>query len=220
VPDAVTTCDPEVAAAVGAAAALLADLGHRVEESAPGWDDPDFSTHFVNAYAVWAARELDHFGGLVGEPVTAAGVEPATWAIAELGRTVTGVQYHEAIDHLHAYTRRVTRWWAGDDGDAGSAGHDVLVCPTVPEPPPVLGSYDGGPDNPLHGLFRSAEVVPFTAPFNTTGQPAISLPLGRTSTGLPIGVQLVAAGGREDVLIRLAAQLEAAAPWADRRPPA
>jgi amidase len=71
----------------------------------------------------------------------------------------------------------------------------------------------------LQGLFRAAAFVPFTPPFNVSGQPAISLPLHWSDDGLPIGVQLVAAYGREDVLVRLAAQLESAAPWSDRRPP-
>ena len=107
--------------------------------------------------------------------------------------------------------REVAGWW--------TEGHDLLLTPTIAEPPPPLGTFDSPPDNPLHGLFRAAEVVPFTPPFNVTGQPAISLPLHWNADGLPIGVQLVAAFGREDLLLRVAAQLEAAQPWADRRPP-
>jgi amidase len=75
------------------------------------------------------------------------------------------------------------------------------------------------PDNPLAGLFRSTPFAQWTAPFNISGQPAISLPLHWTAEGLPVGVQLVAGYGREDVLIQVAAQLESAQPWADRRPP-
>ena len=98
-------------------------------------------------------------------------------------------------------------------------GFDLLLTPTIAEPPPLLGEFDSPPDNPLHGLFRAAEVVPFTPAFNVTGQPAISLPLHWNAQGLPIGVQLVARYGREDVLLRVAAQLEEAVPWAARRPP-
>ena len=83
----------------------------------------------------------------------------------------------------------------------------------------MLGQFEPTDDNPLAGLFRSAAVVPFVAPFNTTGQPAISLPLHWSADGLPIGVQLVAAAGREDLLLQVASQLEQAAPWADRVPP-
>jgi amidase len=87
------------------------------------------------------------------------------------------------------------------------------------EPPPAIGSFDSPPDNPLHGLFRAASLVPFTPPFNVSGQPALSLPLSWNAQGLPIGVQLVAPYGREDMLLQVAAQLEQALPWADRRPP-
>ncbi|MER3453446.1 MAG: 6-aminohexanoate hydrolase, partial [Acidimicrobiia bacterium] len=131
-------------------------------------------------------------------------VEEGTWALAEIGRAVTGVQFHASIQRLHAFARQVASWWA--------AGNDVLVTPTITEPPPPLGQFPPG-------STKAAEIVPFTLPFNVTGQPAISLPLYWNAEGLPIGVQLVAAAGREDLLIRLAAQLEAARPWADRRPP-
>jgi amidase len=111
---------------------------------------------------------------------------------------------------LHGATRKVAEWFTD---------FDLLLTPTLAEPPPLLGEFDSPPDNPLHGLFRAAALVPFTPPFNVTGQPAISLPLHWNDAGLPIGVQLVAPYGREDVLIRVAAQLEQAQPWADRRPP-
>ena len=116
-----------------------------------------------------------------------------------------------AREWLQVNAREVAGWW--------TEGHDLLLTPTIAEPPPPLGTFDSPPDNPLHGLFRAAEVVPFTPPFNVTGQPAISLPLHWNDDGLPIGVQLVAPFGREDLLLRVAAQLEAAQPWADRRPP-
>ncbi|MCX7622044.1 MAG: amidase family protein, partial [Acidimicrobiales bacterium] len=93
-----------------------------------------------------------------------------------------------------------------------------LLTPTIPEPPPTLGQFASPPDNPLAGVFRAAAIVPFTAPFNTTGQPAVSLPLHVAGEGLPIGVQLVAAYSREDLLIRVASQLEQAAPWSQRLP--
>jgi len=215
-PDPTVTTHPECVAAVQGAAALLEALGHRVSEDHPAlWDDQAFVDHFtgqfINAFAVWTAAELDHLGRISGEPVAAEGVEAGTWAAAELGRAITAVQYFEAVTALHAYTRRVAEFWAG--------GFDLLVTPTIPEPPPLLGEFAATPDNPLAGLFRSAGIVPFTAPFNTRGQPAVSLPLHWSSDGLPIGVQLVAAYGREDLLLRVASQLEAAAPWADRLPP-
>jgi amidase len=101
-------------------------------------------------------------------------------------------------------------WWA--------SGWDLLLTPTLAEVPLELGTIRNVPEQPMSALIRSGQFVPFTPPFNTSGQPAISLPLHWTPEGLPVGVQLVAAYGREDVLYRVASQLEQAAPWAHRTP--
>ena len=107
----------------------------------------------------------------------------------------------------------MARWW-DTDGDA----FDLLLTPTLAEPPPLLGDIDSDAPDASHALARIVPFGVFTAPFNITGQPAISVPAGSASA-LPIGVQLVAAAGREDVLFRVAAQLEQVRPWADRTPP-
>ena len=99
------------------------------------------------------------------------------------------------------------------------AGHDLLLTPTMGEPPPPLGTFDDSGPDPLEAFRRAERSGIFTAVFNFTGHPAISLPLHETADGLPVGVQLVAPAGREDILLRIAAQLEEAHPWADRRPP-
>jgi amidase len=137
-------------------------------------------------------------------------VEVSTWAVAEMGRQVSATQYLGGLWALHRYSAAVQSWWAD--------GWDLLLTPTIAEPPPTLGQFTSPPENPLQAVFRAAAIVAFTIPFNVTGQPAISLPLGWTASGLPVGVQLVAAYGREDLLLRVAAQLEEAAPWAERRP--
>ena len=95
---------------------------------------------------------------------------------------------------------------------------DLLVSPTLAEPPTRIGEFANDPDAPMAPMVRSARYVAFTPAFNSSGQPAISLPLHWTPEGLPVGVQLVAAYGREDVLVRVASQLEQARPWIDRRP--
>jgi amidase len=105
-------------------------------------------------------------------------------------------------------------WWA--PAELGGQGFDLLVTPTVGAPPPELGWFTGG--GPKEEGRRINSFIPYTAQFNVTGQPAISLPLHWTAEGLPVGVQLVAAYGREDLLVRVATALEEAAPWADRRP--
>jgi amidase len=98
------------------------------------------------------------------------------------------------------------------------SGFDLLLTPTLGEPPPPLGSFDDSGPDPMAPIHRARLTVAFAALFNVTGQPGISLPLYWDEAGLPIGVQLVAPYGREDVLIRAAAQLERARPWAEHRP--
>ena len=115
------------------------------------------------------------------------------------------------VNWMHAWSRRMLDWWTPVDG---SQGYDLLVCPTLAGPPPELGWLAG----PEAGL-RLRSILQYTAQFNVTGQPAISLPLHWSRSGLPMGVQFVAAANREDVLVRIASQLEAAAPWRDKVPP-
>jgi amidase len=206
------TTHPDCVAAARSAAALLSDLGHEVEESSPAaLDDDDLPERFIDCLTVWVARELDRMGDMVGSPVTEDGVEAATWFLAAAGRAVAAPRYLASLDRLHRFTRDMARWWVD--------GFDLLVTPTIGEPPPPLGDFAPTAEDPLRSLNRSAEVVAFTAPFNTTGQPAISLPLFWSDQGLPIGVQFVAAHGREDLLIRLAARLESVCSWGRRRPP-
>lgn len=212
-PDGTVEADPQVVSATEATAELLEGLGHRVEQAHPATlGDPNATSHFLVAFGAWVARELDRLGELVGTAPTAEGFEAGTWAVAETGRSVTAQQYLAALDGLHAMTRTMVSWWEVD-------GYDLLLTPTVPELPPVLGQFASTVESPFDGLFRATTTVAFCAPFNITGQPAISLPLHQSTEGLPIGMQFVAAPEREDVLVRLAAQLEQAAPWADRHPP-
>jgi amidase len=191
---------------------LLESLGHQVEASRiPALDHPDYSQKFVLVWSSGTAYDLDHYWpSRLGRSITQDDVEPLTWALAELGRSHSAADFLAAREWLQSNSRQVAAWFED--------GYDLLVTPTLAEPPPVLGEFDSPADNPLQGLFRAASLVPFTPPFNVTGQPAISLPVHWNSNGLPIGVQLVASYGREDVLIRVAAQLERAQPWARRRP--
>jgi len=97
-------------------------------------------------------------------------------------------------------------------------GWDLLLTPTLAEPPPLLTEFANNPEHPTASMRRAGRFASFTPPFNMSGQPAISLPLHWNADGLPIGVQLVAAYGREDVLIRVASQLEQSNPWKDKHP--
>jgi len=199
-------------AAVEDTGRLLESLGHRVEPSYPdAFANPEIFGPFTTLWTTDTAHYLDDFANLVGKEITETDVEPLTWALAESGRTVTGAQFREAVRQMEEVGRQGAEWW--------TSGFDLLLTPTLGEPPLPLGTLDPQPDNPLHGYLRAAEFVPFTAQFNVTGQPGISLPLYWNAEDLPIGSQLVAAYGREDLLLRVAAQLEEARPWTDRRPP-
>src|SRR2546426_8373233 len=207
-----TEVHPECVAAARETARLLESLGHRVEEAYPAaLADTEVGHATVTVITAATARDLTYWSERTGRRIGAGDVEPMTWAIAEMGRSVRASDYIRAMDYLHAHTRPVAAWWA--------EGFDLLLPPTLAEPPPRLGEFDPAPDDPLRGFTRSAAFVVFTMPFNVTGQPAVSLPLHWSADGLPIGVQLGAAYGREDLLIRVAAQLESARPWSGRRPP-
>jgi amidase len=135
--------------------------------------------------------------------------------MVEVGRSVTASQYLFGLERANDYSRGLARWWAGDDD---APAYDVLVTPQLGSPPPRLGVL--GPTRDLSESYEAmSALTSMTFPFNITGQPAMSLPLHWNDAGLPIGVQLVGAYAREDVILRLAGQLEAAMPWADRHPP-
>ncbi len=204
--------DAECKAAAQRAARLLQELGHTVEESyPPALDEAQAMNAYITVVAISVARALETWGARVGRPVPPDGVEPLTWTLAEMARSWSSTRYLEAVESVHAFGRRLAAWW--------SHGFDLLLTPTTAEPPPLLGEMTSPPDAPLKGLWRATPFGAFTSSFNMSGQPAVSLPLHWTRGGLPVGVQLVAATGREDLLLRVASQLEEAAPWAHRRPP-
>jgi amidase len=203
---------PEVAAATEATAGLLSALGHDVHDAHPAaLDEPEVGQHFSTMYATQVAHLLDSLSLFVGRPLGREDVDALNWSLAELGNACSATRYLNTVDWIHGYTRRLASWW--------ESGFDLLMTPTVPEPPPLLGTFTPDPETPVVAGLRATMFAAFTAPFNMSGQPAISLPLHWSADGLPIGIQLVAPYGREDLLLRVAAQLEEAQPWVDRRPP-
>lgn len=211
-PGALAETDPECVAAAEDTARLLESLGHTVEPASPAaLDDPAMMERFLTVLISSVRAELDEIAEIAGREVGPGDVEPLTWFYAELARDVTGAQYIAAIHGAHAWSRRVVSWWTDD-------AFDLLLTPTCAEPPPVLGDLVSPDDNPLHAAMRATPFAAYTAPFNVTGQPAMSVPLYFSASGLPIGSHLVAAPYREDLLVRVAAQLEEARPWAGRRP--
>jgi len=191
---------------------LLESLGHHVDVDHPATlSSPELVGHFTTLWTANLPAVFDAYEAETGRAVTADDVEPLTWALAEMGRATPAPAVITALRAGYAYTRGVAAWW--------TSGWDLLLTPTLAMPPVPLGTFDT-PDDPLLGFMHAASYVPFTAPFNVTGQPAMQLPLHMNAAGLPIGIQLVAAFGREDLLLRVASQLEQALPWSERRPPA
>jgi amidase len=199
-------------AAVATAGRLLADLGHDVEPSSPAaMFDPAMLERFLTVLFVSAAVEGAELEAILGRPLTDDDLEHANRAAIRRGGRVSGVDYLAAVNGQHAWTRQMLSWW---HPGAHGPGFDLLVTPVIAGPPPPIGWLSGPQADE-----RMRELLQFTAQFNVTGQPAVSLPLHWNDAGVPIGVQLVAAHGREDLLVRVASQLETAAPWADRVPP-
>ncbi len=203
--------DPECRAAVDRAAQLLESLGHAVEESHPeALDDVGALANFVGIIAANIARVLEATGEKLGRTLQPGDVEPLTWAVAARGRDISATQLLASLEYVHAFGRRLAAWWTG--------GFDLLLTPTTAAPPPELGYLSSTPEEPFRGFMRAAAFGAYTSAFNLSGQPAISVPLHWTADGLPVGAQLVAATGREDLLLQVAAQLENTAPWRNQRP--
>ncbi len=231
VPSAINpTPDPEAYAAVDTAVRVLTELGHHVDElpQAP-FDDAALAREFLLTWFVYTAWELADAKRLTG--ASDESFERDTLIMAALGRATSGVDYLDAVQRRHAHTRRLTTFFES---------YDLLLTPTLATPPPKIGEFD----LPV-ALERASDVlimtrtarllrytkilddmvdknlgwVPYTQLANLTGRPAISLPLHWTAAGLPLGVQFVAPLEGESLLIRLAAQLEQALPWADRVAP-
>jgi amidase len=208
-----TESHPDCVAAAEEAGRALESLGHSVEMAYPAaLDDPSYIENFLVRWSSAVAAALDFWSLRTGRPIGPDDVEPHTWALAEQGRAHSGARYLMAVGYAQLLTRSIAEWWQE---------FDLLVTPTMAQPPAELGSIGSGADDPepTMPIVRSIPYAVFTAGFNATGQPAISLPLHWTDEGLPIGAQLVGDLGREDLLIRVAAQLEEARPWAERRPP-
>jgi len=208
--------DPACVEAVEKTARLLESLGHEVSQGSPtdaaqaAGGAIDIGDTFLTRWAAGQTQLLDTFAMLVGRPVTEDEVEPLTWALSQIGRERSAGRYLQDVGVHHALSRMIAAWF--------ESGFDLLLTPTTARPAQPLGSWDDSGERPMDAFDAALPEGAFTAIFNVTGQPAISLPLGEAD-GIPVGVQLVAPFGREDLLIQVAAQIERAEPWADRVAP-
>jgi amidase len=200
---------PDCEAAAREAAALLESLGHEVEEAAPDWFDENYVPFFVTLWAAACAAQVQEIGLLMGGKRLER-LEPLTRELHDEGYKISAPDLIVTLDYMRGLSRRIVAFW--DD-------YDVLVTPTLAQPPLEIGALQPDSGEPTTRMLEKAgDFVPFTPAFNVTGQPAISLPLHQSAEGLPIGVQLVGPPIGEELLLSLAARIEEARPWADRRP--
>jgi amidase len=202
--------DPLCEQAVHDAAQLLTELGHDVEEVAAPWgEENDLLSIFTMVFGTPIAMGM-FFGGLVtGREPTEELVEPLSWTIWNGIRERTALDYLLARTQLTGISRGIIALWET---------YDVVLTPGLAERPVRIGEIDACSDDPWEDFRRSGRFTPYTAIFNVTGQPAISVPLFHGDDGLPTSIQLAGRPADEGTLLALAAQLEAARPWADRRP--
>ena len=201
--------DPICERGVRDAAQLLAALGHDVERFEAPWKTDDVLRTFTAVFGTPIAAAAFYGGLVTGREPSAELLEPLSWTFWEGLQGRSAVDYYLARTQLGAFSRQIVAVW--DD-------YDVVLLPSLAQRPLRIGELDPCSDDPWDDFRRSGEFTPYTALFNTSGQPAISLPLYHGDDGLPVGVQLAGRPADEATLLSLSAQLEAAAPWAERRP--
>ena len=186
--------------AYDSASMLLEELGHVVEDFTPAFPEAMVGT-FETIWSVLALLTPV-------DPAREDELQPLTRYLRERGARVSGIELANAVSFARIIARGAI---------ASASAYDVLLSPTLAMPPVPVGHFTDG-DDPVQNFERQKAFTPFTALFNVTGQPAISVPLHWTSAGLPIGIQLIGRPYDEVTLISLAAQLEQARPWLGRRP--
>jgi len=205
---------PDCAAAVHHAAHVLEGLGHHVSPARPGADVGAMMRAWTRIVACGTALSITKTVEARGRPLAADEIEPLAHSAAAYAATLSGADYLDAVGRIHAFGREMAGFMAG---------WDVFLTPTLAEPPALVGRFSHDCDDYVNyriGPGMVFDYSPFCAAFNASGQPAVSVPLYWSDAGLPIGVHLAAAFGEDELLIALSAQLEGAAPWANRRPPA
>jgi amidase len=191
---------PDCVAAYEHASQLLEQLGHTVEDHATTFD-PSLIELFESLWSV-------EFASLPIPPESESGLRPLTAWLRARGRTLSALDVYTALGSLRAIARQELE---------RTAVYDAILTPTLAQPPALVGQLRDDAD-PVRDFDNQKRYTPFTAPYNMSGQPAVSVPLHWTDDGLPIGIHLVGRAGDEVTLLRLAAQLEAAEPWAQRKP--
>jgi amidase len=203
--------DPICERAVRDAAELLSGLGHEVTEADPPWGR-ESDAHLLALFTVLYAANIGlgvAFGGMVnGQEPKPEKMEKLTWEMFQRGLGQSSIEYMAAMSQLQRYTRELVEW---------SSDYDVVMTPALAKRPLEVGDIKPDGDDPLGEFARTGLFTPYTAVFNVTGQPAMSMPLFQGEDGMPAAVQFAAPPLGEAALITLAAQLEAETGWPERR---
>lgn len=202
--------DRDVSEQLGKAAAACAAAGHRVEPFSLELDYEDCWRTYADIVAVQTAMAFSTAATQVGHEVTLDEVSPTTWANIQRGRAIPGFVHAKNIDKFRAHGRDIT---------LQTSRFDVTMMPTMPAITRPMGYWDMNEPDLTRYNTRMGQDCAFTVLFNISGQPAISLPLGASYDGLPIGIQFAGRYGDELTLLRLSSQLEKSQPWHLRRPP-
>ncbi|MBA3302230.1 MAG: amidase, partial [Thermoleophilaceae bacterium] len=202
--------DPLAHAAVVECSELLSSLDHQVEEirEAPWESDESALDMFSALWAPMVAQGVTAAARAVGRDPREAELEPLTWELLKRGEKLSARRYLQAMSEVQAYARGIV---------AALYDYDAILTPALAQRPPRIGSLQRS--DPWETFMEGARFNPYTPLWNVTGEPAISLPLFEGSDGLPLAVQLAGPPRGDALLLSLAAQLEAAVPWAERRPP-
>jgi amidase len=196
--------------AVQHAAALCNDLGHEVMEAAPAFNAELLWQSFTTVLSAGSSWVINDWGRRTGRTPTSEFFEPFVWAFKQRGNQVSAPEYLLALQDLQRLTRDISRFFID---------YDIWLTPTLGTPPVPLGTFKFAGEDPFELRRRMVTFAPFTLISNVTGQPAMSVPLFWDGEGLPVGTHFMGRFGDEAALFRLAAQLEEASPWAERRPP-
>ncbi len=203
------TVDPLHLDAVATTAALLAELGHEVEEITPSWDDPTLPPLFYAEFLHAIALGIEFSAQVAGRPARREDMQAMSWEIYEQARARSALELGAIHGRLQSRMRGLM---------AELAAYDVVLTPGLGQRPLPIGTLDSDGEDPMAAFHGGALFTPFTATLNATGQPALMLPIAQGDDGLPVAVQLIGPPAREDVLFALGAQLERARPWVQRRP--
>jgi len=202
--------DPECKAATEAAAKLCAKLGHHVEEGMPRASSDDIGANFSPIWASGLTMVVDLVAKATGKTPAREEFEGLTWSLYQFGKTISAAQYQLCWANLQRLSRQIAEW---------HQAYDAWITPVLATPPMKIGAINFEETDLTKAWEPIVSYVPFTALQNITGQPAITLPLVWSRSGLPIGVQFVGRFGEEHLLLQLAAQIEKAEPWSKKRPP-